>query len=500
MPGVIMLAALTVFVKTGSAGQDSGAQPTPVETGRALPVPSGQKAPKSAPITCAELGKELSNVAGVSLKRHLGMDDSWSCSKNSYDIVAKSIALPTLLESVSELPATRIEGADHLPGGTFDIKAHGKIDGEDVRNMVYEALGRRFQLRIRVEKVEREVLVLSTNKKWARKGFKSFKGKIDEPPTVGPEGGVFKLIPFSGFQGASRESAAHGTGYWHDQFTNVSMDDLTNWLESEPNLNRRVVNETNLTGRIDGEYSFTYRDGDVLPKLRKALARHGLSLTPAVRSVDMLIIEPLRKMPTSGSVQKYPVEQAEPVRIGKIYVVGNEITMDAVILQAMKLYPGQLLRYPELTIAEASLSRPSIFDTTHENRPTIEVIQPKGEEGPDCDLLVRVKEKETTGRFLIVPALTSRGLVLQAVAEEDNFDPLGFPTTTGDILDGKAFRGGGLRVRMVLLEVPLVQVPANSVARFAENCGPWLDILGQEELVWLHAFSLLDLLGVRSGQ
>src|SRR5690348_7391170 len=54
------------------------------------------------------------------------------------------------------------------------------------------------------------------------------------------------------------------------------------------------------------------------------------------------------------------VEDRPTSYVGEIIIVGNTVTQDCVILKALGLYPGQVLRYPELRIAERDLSRLNI--------------------------------------------------------------------------------------------------------------------------------------------
>src|SRR5262249_15945307 len=95
-------------------------------------------------------------------------------------------------------------------------------------------------------------------------------------------------------------------------------------------------------------------------------------------------------------VVHYDVQERPPARVGQVYVIGNEVTKQNVILRQVPLYPGQLLTYPDLRVAERNLARLNIFEMNPENgiRPTVSVLDPEGD-CPSKDILVNVKETQT---------------------------------------------------------------------------------------------------------
>ena len=75
------------------------------------------------------------------------------------------------------------------------------------------------------------------------------------------------------------------------------------------------------------------------------------------------------------------------------------------------------------------------------------------------DILVRVQETVSCG-LKVLPGINAKGeIVVKLVFEERNFDPLAVPTCMNDIVEGRAFRGGGLKVRVTLLELTIVPCP-----------------------------------------
>jgi outer membrane protein assembly factor BamA len=114
--------------------------------------------------------------------------------------------------------------------------------------------------------------------------------------------------------------------------------------------------------------------------------------------------------------QRYPVKETTPLdellknagrlveeppllRVGQIFVTGNELTRQDVILQQVALYPGQILRQDDLRQAEEDLIRLDRFavDTEKGIRPTLMVLENTGDPtNPYRDILITIKEKETS--------------------------------------------------------------------------------------------------------
>jgi outer membrane protein insertion porin family len=152
------------------------------------------------------------------------------------------------------------------------------------------------------------------------------------------------------------------------------------------------------------------------------------------------------------------VPPPQPAKVANIYVVGNEVTQDRVILRLLGLYPGQTLRYPEVKLGEAALARSNLFEIKkEEEKPTITVLEPNDGYGVYKDILVRVKETQT-GSFMVGAGINSNaGLMGNIVLNERNFDLFRPPTTLQDIWDGRAFRGAGQEFRIEAVPGTLVQ-------------------------------------------
>lgn len=126
--------------------------------------------------------------------------------------------------------------------------------------------------------------------------------------------------------------------------------------------------------------------------------------------------------------------------VGEVIIVGNTITQDRVIRQAVNLYPGQVLRYPDLALAEAGHLRNEQLGV----RPTVTVIESNG---PFKDILIKVQETRTGMVRFGGGIHAEAGLLVQFVIDERNFDPFRWPTSKADFKDGRAFRGAGQQVK-----------------------------------------------------
>jgi outer membrane protein insertion porin family len=161
----------------------------------------------------------------------------------------------------------------------------------------------------------------------------------------------------------------------------------------------------------------------------------------------------------------YQVMETPPSRIGEVINQGNTSTQDRVIRREIMVQPGQIAEIPLLKASEANLSRLGIFkeDPAQGIRPTVELLGQPGD--AFRDVLVTVQEMQT-GSFMLGAGLNSdAGVTGSIVLNERNFDILNFPTSWDDIVNGRAFRGGGQEMR-------LEAVPGNQFQRYTAT---WRD-------------------------
>lgn len=190
-----------------------------------------------------------------------------------------------------------------------------------------------------------------------------------------------------------------------------------------------------------GEY---YNEGVISADVRNITDYYGWRGYPTVVHKETYIVP---EQPGLVRVQ-YQVRERPPAKVGQIFIVGNDVTQDRVIRRMLGLYPGQTLRYPEVRIAEANLGRSNIFETNPELgvRPTVTVIDDS--DSVYKDVLVTVKETHTGSLMFGAGINSDAGLVGSVVLNERNFDIFRLPTSIDDILEGRAFRGGGQEFRM----------------------------------------------------
>jgi outer membrane protein assembly factor BamA len=94
------------------------------------------------------------------------------------------------------------------------------------------------------------------------------------------------------------------------------------------------------------------------------------------------------------------VKEQPVMRVGQIFIVGNEKTRSGVILKQARLFPGQVLDIADLRKAEESLVRLDRFviDRTKGIRPTVTVL-PNPTTDTDSvyrDVLITIQDKEGT--------------------------------------------------------------------------------------------------------
>jgi outer membrane protein assembly factor BamA len=146
--------------------------------------------------------------------------------------------------------------------------------------------------------------------------------------------------------------------------------------------------------------------------------------------------------------------EAVAPRVGQIFITGITITRQDVILNAVQMYPGTVLRPADLTKAEKNLEQLGLFeiDRARGVRPTLSIVG----EGHFKDILVTVQETRTS-RLRVMSGVSVVGDgVISLVWEERNFDPLRWPTSLDDLKTGTAFRGAGQVFRLELLQVPVL--------------------------------------------
>jgi len=179
------------------------------------------------------------------------------------------------------------------------------------------------------------------------------------------------------------------------------------------------------------------------------------------RGYPLEVRKSITEIPDSpGMVRvQYQVQEQPQSYVGEVIIVGNTVTQDRVIRRMLGLYPGQVLRYPELRIAERDLARLNIFEMNPDLgiRPTVMALDSPT---PSKDILVKVQETRTGSLMLGAGINSDNGVVGSIVLNERNFDLFRFPTSFADFFEGRAFRGAGQELR-------IEAVPGNYVQRYS---------------------------------
>jgi outer membrane protein assembly complex protein YaeT len=171
-----------------------------------------------------------------------------------------------------------------------------------------------------------------------------------------------------------------------------------------------------------------------------------------------------RDVPGLVTVQ-YEVEEKPPARVGQIFIIGNDRTRQNVILRQVPLYPGQVLTYPDLRVAERNLARLNIFTVSPDGatRPTVSVRDnPYDPDSEYKDVVINVQEDNTGSLMFGLGVNSDIGLTGSIVLNERNFDITRPPTSFDDLLNGTAFRGAGQEFRVEA--VPGTQLQRYSIS------------------------------------
>jgi outer membrane protein insertion porin family len=142
------------------------------------------------------------------------------------------------------------------------------------------------------------------------------------------------------------------------------------------------------------------------------------------------------------------ITQGERFKIGKINITGNDQTQDKVVRRVLDEYdfsPGQWYDADEAEGTgqgdlEKAVKSIALTQST--------VITPTGDSPGVRDAQVSIAEGQTGMVMLGAGVGTDSGVVGQLVFEQRNFDIGAWPSSFGDFVSGKAFKGAGQIFRM----------------------------------------------------
>ncbi len=157
---------------------------------------------------------------------------------------------------------------------------------------------------------------------------------------------------------------------------------------------------------------------------------------------------------------QYEVVERPPARVGQVFIVGNERTRYNVVLRQVPFYPGQILSYPDLAVAQHDLERLGIFKPGSVSVTAVD--DPNNPDSEYKDVFVHVEEDNTGSLLFGVGVNSDAGLTGSIVLNERNFDITRVPTSIDDLLSGNAFRGAGQEFR-------IEAVPGTTLQRYTAS-------------------------------
>ncbi len=150
---------------------------------------------------------------------------------------------------------------------------------------------------------------------------------------------------------------------------------------------------------------------------------------------------------------QYQVEEHPVARVGQVFIIGNTRTRQNVILRQVPLFPGQILTYPDLQLAENNLKRLGIFTGGGGGGgqdgapPSVKVMNPE-DDSIYKDIRIDVNEANTGSLVFGLGVNSNSGLMGSIVLNERNFDIANPPTSLSEFFNGSAWRGAGQEFRV----------------------------------------------------
>ena len=160
-------------------------------------------------------------------------------------------------------------------------------------------------------------------------------------------------------------------------------------------------------------------------------AHHELLLDPEKPVADLLI----------------SMREGKPYKTGLVEIIGNDITKDHVIRRDVLLRPDRPLSRNDIDRTRKNLERLRLFA-----RDSVKVtpLDPDPDNPQYRDVLIEVKETNTSTINFGAAVSTDSGLLGQISLTQRNFDITDFPDSFSEFIKGRAFRGGGQTFSIML--------------------------------------------------
>lgn len=182
----------------------------------------------------------------------------------------------------------------------------------------------------------------------------------------------------------------------------------------------------------------------------KSDVRQLLKLYREIGFVDVGVEHHIKFAPGNQVAVEFAISEGGRFRIGRIDITGNEQTHDKVIRRVLDEYefqPGQWYNaHSTRSDGSGELERRVQQMVLAESA----TITPAGEMPGQRDAQVSIVEGQTGMVMVGAGASSDAGLIGQLTYEERNFDISDWPESFREFITGRAFRGAGQNLRIVL--------------------------------------------------
>ena len=142
-------------------------------------------------------------------------------------------------------------------------------------------------------------------------------------------------------------------------------------------------------------------------------------------------------------VLNFEIEEGALIHIGHIAVRGNQNTKDKVARRELRFFPGEVFNTTKIKEARQRLIETRLFEEAT-------TITPVGDEPGVRDVLVEVREAQSTFFLVGVGVTSDAGVLGNLTLENRNFDIGDWPRDFGELFTFRSFRGAGQTARLEL--------------------------------------------------
>lgn len=139
------------------------------------------------------------------------------------------------------------------------------------------------------------------------------------------------------------------------------------------------------------------------------------------------------------------VSEGERFNVGEIQINGNFLTREKVVRRLLSLEPGRPFDSTQLEDSENRIRATRLFGDVK-----VTVLEPTDLHPEYRDVLVEVAERNTGSVNFGVALGSDSGVFGEISVVQDNFDLADWPSSLGEMVTGRAFRGAGQRFSMII--------------------------------------------------